>query len=97
MRQYACLPDYQFILGSVIFMQEKSINFLTAKDISIILKICYQKALNFIKFSGIEYIKIGQAYRVEESKFYDFILNNGTVELDLEELEYQTIKKKGDL
>lgn len=78
-------------------MNVQNFKFLTAKDISSILKICYQKALSFIKFSGVEYIKIGQAYRVEEGKFYDFILNNGTVELDLEELEYQTIKKKGNL
>lgn len=75
-------------------MNRQNINFLTAKDISKILNICYQKALAFIKYSGIDYIKIGQAYRVEEQTFYNFVLN-GTVEIDLEQLEYEHITKKG--
>ena len=75
-------------------MSHQNINFLTAKEVSQILKICYQNALAFIKYSGIEYVKIGRAYRVEKKKFYDFVLN-GTVEIDLEQLEFEQIKKKG--
>ena len=75
-------------------MSHQNINFLTAKEVSQILKICYQKALAFIKYSGIDYVRIGRTYRVEEKMFYDFVLN-GTLEIDLEQLELENIKKKG--
>ncbi len=75
-------------------MSHQNINFLTAKEVSQILKICYQKALAFIKYSGIDYVRIGRTYRVEEKRFYDFVLN-GTIEIDLEQLELENIKKKG--
>ena len=75
-------------------MSHQNINFLTAKEVSQILKICYQNALAFIKYSGIDYVRIGRTYRVEEKRFYDFVLN-GTLEIDLEQLELENIKKKG--
>ena len=50
---------------------------LTAADISKILKISYHNALDFIKYSGIDYIKIGNQYRVSEDKFRAFLAQKG--------------------
>lgn len=50
---------------------------LTAADISRILKISYHSALDFIKYSGIDYIKIGNQYRVSEDKFRAFLAQKG--------------------
>ena len=50
---------------------------LTAADISKILKISYHSALDFIKYSGVDYIKIGNQYRVSEEKFRAFIAQKG--------------------
>ncbi len=47
-------------------------DFLTAKDISEILRISYPNALKFIKFSGIQYIKLGNQYRVTKEAFIKF-------------------------
>lgn len=46
---------------------------LTAEEIAEILKINYVNALEFIKYSGIHYIKIGKQYRVSENVFNKFI------------------------
>lgn len=51
---------------------------LTAADIAKILKISYHSALDFIKYSGVDYIKIGNQYRVSEEKFRTFIMQKGT-------------------
>ncbi|MBQ7378814.1 MAG: helix-turn-helix domain-containing protein [Clostridia bacterium] len=53
-------------------------NFLTAKDIANILRVSYHTALEFIRHSGIDYIKIGSQYRVSEDKFYAFVTAKGT-------------------
>lgn len=50
---------------------------LTAKDIAKIMKISYHKSLEFIRYSGIDYIKIGSHYRVSEDKFISFINAKG--------------------
>lgn len=42
--------------------------YLTATEIAEILRISYDKALEFIKTSGVEYVQIGRQYRVLESK-----------------------------
>lgn len=47
--------------------------YLTAYEISEILKISYEKALDFIKYSGIPYVKIGRQYRVSEKAFYNYL------------------------
>jgi excisionase family DNA binding protein len=52
-------------------------NLLTATDIAKILKISYHSALDFIKYSGIDYIKIGNQYRVSEEKFRTYIAQKG--------------------
>ena len=50
---------------------------LTATEIAKILKISYHGALDFIKYSGIDYIKIGNQYRVSEEKFRAFLSQKG--------------------
>lgn len=52
---------------------------LTPKDIARILNICYPKALDFIRCSGMDYIKIGNQYRVAEDKFEAFLAQKGKV------------------
>lgn len=42
--------------------------YLTATEIAEMLRISYDKALEFIKTSGVEYVQIGRQYRVLESK-----------------------------
>lgn len=58
-------------------MQYDISDMLTAADISKILKISYHSALDFIKYSGIDYIKIGNQYRVSEDKFRAFLAQKG--------------------
>ena len=58
-------------------MQYDISDMLTAADISKILKISYHSSLDFIKYSGIDYIKIGNQYRVSEDKFRAFLAQKG--------------------
>ena len=51
---------------------------LTAQEIAKILKISYHKALDFIRYSGVDYLKIGNQYRVSEEKFKAFVMAKGT-------------------
>lgn len=76
-------------------MDSHNIKFLSTCDIANILNVCYQKALDFIKFSGVSYVKIGRTYRVEEKVFYDFVLRDEKIEIDLEKLRYEDLKKRG--
>ena len=50
---------------------------LTVQEIAKILKISYHKALDFIKHSGIDYLQIGNQYRVSADKFNTFIAAKG--------------------
>lgn len=47
--------------------------YLTVREIADMLKISYDKALEFIKACGVEYVKIGHQYRVLESKLNDVL------------------------
>ena len=51
--------------------QEKE--FYNTYDVSEILGICYAKALEWIKHSGVAYIKIGKTYHVSIKAFNKFI------------------------
>ena len=51
---------------------------LTPHEIAGILQVSYPTALEFIKHSGIDYIKIGNQYRISEGKFYKFINRKGS-------------------
>ena len=50
--------------------QEKE--FYNVYDVAAILGICYAKALEWIKHSGIAYIKIGKTYHVSIKAFNKF-------------------------
>lgn len=47
--------------------------YLTVQEVAEMLKISYDKALDFIKYSGVEYVQIGRQYRVLESKLHTFL------------------------
>lgn len=56
---------------------------LTPKEVAKILKISYESALGFIKYSGIDYIKVGNQYRVSAEKLKAFLNKKGQVATDL--------------
>lgn len=58
--------------------------FLTPKEVARLLKISYVRTLDFIKYSGIQYIKIGNQYRVTQMAFDKFMnsKNNIIVKFD---------------
>lgn len=56
---------------------------LTPKEVAEILKISYEAALAFIKYSGIDYHKIGNQYRVSTEKLRVFLNRKGPTHTDL--------------
>ena len=53
--------------------------YMTVGEIAEMLKISYDKALEFVKYSGVEYVQIGRQYRVLESKLNVFLYPQKTV------------------
>lgn len=58
---------------------------LTPKEIADVLKISYESALAFIKYSGIDYVKVGRQYRVSEDKLKVFLMKKGSTVVDIAE------------
>lgn len=56
---------------------------LTPKEVADILKVSYESALSFIRYSGIEYLKIGRQYRVSRDKLAAFLQKKGCTFVDL--------------
>lgn len=56
---------------------------LCPHEVAQILKISYESALSFIKYSGIDYIKIGRQYRVSHDKLVAYISKKGISIVDL--------------
>lgn len=56
---------------------------LTPREVADILKIGYDAALAFIKYSGIDYHKIGNQYRVSAEKLKVFLSKKGPIHTDL--------------
>ena len=56
---------------------------LTPKEVAEILKIGYEAALGFIKYSGVDYHKIGNQYRVSAEKLQLFLNRKGHTYTDL--------------
>ncbi len=56
---------------------------LTPHDVADIMKVSYETALEFIKYSGIDYIKIGRQYRVSKDKLTAFLQKKGHTIIDL--------------
>ena len=58
---------------------------LTPKEVAEILKISYEAALAFVKYSGIDYVKVGRQYRVSEEKLKAFLMRKGRTMVDITE------------
>ncbi len=58
---------------------------LTTAEIAEILQVSYETALNFIKYSGIDFIRIGRQYRVSAEKLSAFLSKRGQVHIDFVE------------
>ena len=56
---------------------------LTPKEVAQIMKVSYETALAFIRYSGIDYIKIGRQYRVSAEKLKAFLNKKGQSITDL--------------
>ena len=56
---------------------------LTPKELAAILQVSYEGALAFIKYSGIDYIKIGRQYRVTEEKLKAFLAKKGKIHIEI--------------
>ena len=60
---------------------------LSPREIAAVLKVGYDSALAFIKFSGIDYIRIGRRYRVDADKLQRFLAQAGQRDVDLTGLD----------
>lgn len=58
---------------------------LRVREVAEILGVSYETALAFIKYSTIDYIKVGRSYRVAEDKLTKFLLQEGQVLVELKE------------
>lgn len=59
------------------------IKFYNARQLADIMGICYAKALAFIKYSGITYVRINRTYLIEKSVFKEFISKTKIVDVEL--------------
>lgn len=60
-------------------------NFLTPHEVADILRVSYDTALTFVKYSGLDYIRVGHQYRVSEAKLKAFLSQKGNICIDLTE------------
>lgn len=56
---------------------------LSPHDVADRLKISYDSALSFIKYSGIDFVRVGRQYRVSEDKLNAFLGKKGKTIIDL--------------
>jgi excisionase family DNA binding protein len=69
--------------------------YLTVQEVAEMLKISYDKALDFIKYSGVEYVQIGRQYRVQKSRLQAFLYPPKQVKQTLRRRPvYQIIERK---
>lgn len=47
--------------------------YFSPQDVADTFGISYDKALEFIKFSGVEFVQIGRQYRVSENKLNEYL------------------------
>lgn len=64
-------------------MVSKLPEMLTPREVAEILKISYEAALAFIKYSGIDYHRIGNQYRISAEKLRAFLSRKGPTYTDL--------------
>lgn len=58
---------------------------LSPREVAEVLGISYEAALAFIKYSEIDFVRVGRCYRVAEDKLTAFLLQQGQVVVDLKE------------
>ena len=58
---------------------------LTPNEVAQVLQISYESALAFIKYSGIDFVKVGRQYRVSEEKLSAFLNKRGQIYVDIAE------------
>ena len=69
--------------------------YLTVSEIAELLRVSYDKALDFIKTSGMEYVMVGRQYRVLESKLNEYLYPPKPVKQKLSKRPiYQIIERK---
>ena len=60
---------------------------LAPHEVAAILAVSYDSALCFIKYSGIDYVRIGRQYRVSSEKLQAFLAKSGCITVDLTGLD----------
>lgn len=60
---------------------------LSPHDVAKILGVSYDSALAFVKYSGIDYVKVGKQYRISADKLQRFLAQSGRIEIDLTGIE----------
>ena len=86
-----------FRLYIIFLRKENSMidTYFTVCEIAEMLKISYDKALDFVKYSGVEYVLIGRQYRVLDSKLNAFLYPPKKVKQPLRRRPiYQIIERK---
>ena len=69
--------------------------YLTVAEVAEMLRISYDKALELMKYSGMESVKVGRQYRVLESKLNAYLYPPKTVKQKLRTRPvYQIIERK---
>ena len=69
--------------------------YLTVEDIAAKFKVSYDTALGFVKYSGVENVKLGRQYRVLDSKLNAFLYPPKKVKQPLRRRPiYQIIERK---
>ena len=69
--------------------------YLTVADIATMFKVSYDTALDYMKYSGVESVKVGRQYRVLESKLNEFLYPSSKTPRKLKQRPiYQIVERK---
>ena len=70
-------------------------NYLTVTDVAKLLKVSYDTALEYVKYSGVESVRIGRQYRVLASKLHEFLYPTKVAKKKLNHRPlYQIVERK---
>ena len=58
---------------------------LTPTEVAQVLQVSYETALAFIKYSGVDFVRVGRQYRVSEEKLSAFLNKRGQIHIDISE------------
>lgn len=58
---------------------------LTPNEVAQVLNVSYETALAFIKYSGVDFVRVGRQYRVSEEKLSTFLNKRGQIHIDISE------------